>query len=130
MPRESVKTRTAEFFLDDDDIMHIVMLPEVLVDELDVYDNNLVIRNLSQGKKTARLFDARPDGWSMTDAAKIQAKKQFNPDLAFGIAILIKSGITSSLMNFFSRFSYHQIPTRYFTEEAEAVSWLKSLKKN
>ncbi len=128
MKGKQVITRTAKFFIDDNDILHIVMLPDVLVDELDIYDNYLVVRDLTERRVMLRCFDARANDWSMSEKAKIIAKQTFENKSAKAVAILIKSGITSSLLNFFNRFGDPEMPRKYFDNEKEAINWLLSLK--
>jgi hypothetical protein len=130
MKGRQVTTRTAEFFIDHHDILHIRMLPDLLVDELDIYDNYLVMRDLSEGRKTFRLFDARAEKWTMTEKAKELAKKNFDHKSAKAIAVIINSGIASSLLNFFKRFSFPEIPTKYFDNKEEAVQWLLEKKES
>lgn len=126
MPLNSVTTRTAIFSIDENEILRITMLPDVLVDEYDIYDNNLVIRNITQGRKTRRLFDARAKNWSMTAEAKRQAGIQYDPGKIIAVAMLVNSGLGSSLMNFFRRFSNTQ--QKYFTKEDKALDWLLAIK--
>jgi hypothetical protein len=129
MDKDHFVTRTAEFFFDENEILIIRILPEILIDELDIYDNNLVIRNITGGKKCARLFDARAKNWKMSDTAKSETRKQYDPEKIAALAILINSSLGSGIMNFFNRFSFMNVPHKYFTEEKVAKEWLLSFRK-
>jgi len=52
------------------------------------------------------------------------AAAQFRPHVA-GQAILIDSKISSYFANIFLKFSKPKVPTRLFTKEDEALTWLK-----
>ena len=129
MPTSTVKTRTAEFSVDANKILHITMLPDVLIDELDVYDNNLVVRNLSHGKNLFRLIDSRAKDWSMTDGAKKIIEEKIAPEKGISRAILVNTGIGKHVLNVLKLFKSQNGPVKYFTSYEEAIKWLLSLEK-
>jgi hypothetical protein len=129
MSNNSVRTRTVEFFIDSFEILHLKLLPEVLIDEYDVYDNLLVIRNLTRGKPVLKLLDGRAEDWQMTKKGKEATKKIFESESTIARAILVNSNATKNLMNLFARFSPKEIPQKYFSKEEEAIEWLRAVKK-
>lgn len=52
------------------------------------------------------------------------AAAQYRPHVA-GTAILVDSKISSSFANLYLRFSGPKVPTRLFTNEEEALRWLR-----
>ncbi|MBC7863646.1 MAG: hypothetical protein IAF38_11760 [Bacteroidia bacterium] len=100
------------------------MLPDVLVDELDLYDNLLVMRTLTGGKKCLKLLDARARGWKTTADAKKLVEKNPDEEKTIARAILIQSTFGKTLSNFISKFNFNDAPVKYFSEEQEAINWL------
>ena len=52
------------------------------------------------------------------------AAAQYRPHVA-GTAVLIDSKISSYFANIYLKFSQPKVPTRIFTNEADAINWLK-----
>ena len=71
----------------------------------------------------ANLIDIR-DMLFTDSKARDYGAKQFREHVA-GQAILTDSRISSSFANLFLKFSKPKVPTRLFTNEEEAIDWLK-----
>ena len=71
----------------------------------------------------AKLIDIR-DMLFTDSKARDYGAKQFREHVA-GQAILTDSRISSSFANLFLKFSKPKVPTRLFTNEEEAIDWLK-----
>lgn len=71
----------------------------------------------------ANLVDIR-DMIFIDSKTRAYAADQFRPHVA-ATAIIIDSKISSYFANIFLKFSKPKFPTRLFTNEEEAVSWLK-----
>ena len=76
----------------------------------------------------ANLIDIRDILFADSQARNYGAK-QFRSHVA-GQAILVESRISSSFANLFLKFSKPKVPTRLFSEENEAIEWLKNQIKN
>lgn len=127
MSANVVKTRTAEFFIDDNRILWTIVFPDVLIDEHDAFDNLLVVRNLTNGKPIRKILDARASGWKMSEEAKESGKKNYKPELTIARAILINSGLGTHLLNFIKTVFNQSYPVKYFKNEQEAINWLLTI---
>lgn len=119
-------TRTAKISLEEG-YLKIVMLPNVVIDAEDALDNMLVVKNLSAGKKTLKLVDARGN-WSMTPEARKVSKKNFSPETTIARAYIVDSFLTKVMLNFLRSFSEKKVPEEFFNHEKDAVDWLLSQK--
>jgi len=125
---QKVKTRTAEIYLDKDFILHIVMLNGVIIDYEDALDNFLVIKQLIKERYCLKLIDIRckchfeAKAKQFLDTKDVQGKTLCR-------AILINSSVKKVTLNYFLKFNSEKIPTKFFTEENEASTWLKSFIK-
>jgi hypothetical protein len=120
-------TRTARITLERDGYIKIKMLSGSVVDIEDALDNLLVIKNLSEGKRTLKLVDARGN-WSITAEGKKVTQKNFTPENTIARAYLVDSYLTKMLLNFFQSFTRKNVPEEFFNHEKEAVDWLLSHK--
>lgn len=74
-------------------------------------------------KLCANLIDIR-DVFFIDSKARSYGAEQFRSYVA-GQAVLIESRISSHFANLFLKFSRPKVPTKLFTKEEEALSWLK-----
>jgi hypothetical protein len=72
----------------------------------------------------ANLIDIRKVGF-IDSKARAYGAEQYREHVA-GQAILIESKISSYFANLFLKFSKPKVPTKLFTEETEAIGWLKA----
>lgn len=101
-----------EFFEEDD-------IKEIRRANLELSDNKpfFVLLDTSTG-----YFNVSPEGNTLL------ASKEY-AQLRKATAIIAKSFATKLAGNFFIRFNKPPTPTRLFTDEAEAIKWLKGLPK-
>lgn len=128
MQNQRLTTRTAKISLEKEGYIKIQMLPDIIVDAEDALDNMLVIKSLSDGKKTLKLIDARGK-WSMTPEARKVSKKNFAPETTLARAYIVDSFLTKLTLNFLMSFSEKKVPEEFFNHEEEAITWLLSFKK-
>lgn len=123
---EKVKTRTAEFSIDQNRVLLITILPNVTIDFEDALDNALVIRHLTNGQKILKLTDSRVF-WRITKKAKQVAFKE-NEKQTIARAVLGSLQLSSVLRNFFQELQKPNIPLRFFSDYDEAYEWLLAQK--
>jgi hypothetical protein len=128
MEARGFTTRTARITLERERYIKIKMLSRAVVDAEDALDNLLVIKNLSNGEKTLKLFDARGD-WSITAEAKKVSQKNFTSENTIARAYIVDSFLTKVLLNFFQSFTRKEVPEEFFNHEEEAIAWLLSHRK-
>ena len=127
MSINSIETRVATIFKDENDIIHIKMFLFVMVDEEDIIDINLVIRNLSGNAPALKLLNAKGH-WNMTEGAKKLAAKQYQIENTIARAVITDNHFKSALSNFIQRFNFKSAPQQFFTNEDNAYEWLMSFK--
>jgi len=120
---KKIVTRTAEIFSDENDIIHIIILEGVRMDYYDALDNSLVIRSLSQNKKTLKLIDARCN-WSIDKKAKQFIAKKEIAEKTIARAILVNTSVKKILSNFYLGLNKPEVPVKTFTDYKVAYSWL------
>lgn len=119
------QTRTAQIYLDENGILHLIMNVKVVVDVEDAIDNHLVIKNITENKPCVRLIDIRKVFKIDKRAKKFIDKKQTQAN-TIARAILMSNGLRKSTANFFVRFNSNLIPTKFFINYDEAIEWLKT----
>lgn len=120
------KTRTGEFYVDADGILHVIMFPNVVVDYEDALDNFLVVKNLTKSKPALRLLDLSNNPKFVSKAKKFLEDKEVN-SIALARAILTSNAVKKVSFNFFIKLNTAKIPTKFFTDYDQAISWLKSI---
>jgi hypothetical protein len=124
----SIKTRTADFLLDDNGILHISPFPDAQIDYEDALDNALVMKKLTGNKPCLKIVDSTTN-WTMNKKAKIFSDSKELREKTIARAIVKGSLINTMILNFFVRLSRTDVPTKIFTDRDEAYEWLMSFKK-
>lgn len=121
MPDElTVAGGKAVLRLRPDGLLHLVWRPGVNVQEEDAVSAVMMINRISAGQDRPLLVDMRTVG--NTSAA---ARDVFGvPHAASRIALLGESPVDRVIANFFIGVHGPQRPTRYFTSEQAAITWL------
>jgi hypothetical protein len=107
----------------DDLIYRYIAINNCTLD-LDTLEKMTVVGDTwCQNRLCANLIDIR-DMLFVDSKTKAYAAAQYRPHVA-GTAILMDSKISSYFANIFLKFSQPKVPTRLFTNEDEALKWLK-----
>ena len=115
----------AKIWIDADGICRVIVLPGVEI-TLEVIQVMLAAQAVvSRGEKTPVLVDVREIKF-MTRAAREHIAGEEGQKRHPAAALLIDSPIGRALGNFFLRVNKPHYPTRLFTSEDEAITWLKS----
>lgn len=125
---EKIKTRTAEMWVDEQDIFWIKLLPETNIDTEDITDNMLVTRNLTNGAPSLKVLDSRAN-WKMTPEAETLYKREDTPERTIARAILTDSVIDKLFQGFLVKLFKPTVPLKFFTSEEEATKWLLTFKR-
>jgi hypothetical protein len=117
-------TRTAEYSIVENNILHCRMLPDVEVDVADIEENLAATLALTLGKRYVVLVDAR-DGNGMTKDAmeRVNQPKSYLNLIAQGI--VVTSLANRLISNFIIRFHKPSSPTQLFPNEEQALAWLR-----
>ena len=125
---ERVKTRTAEMWKDAGGIFWVRILPVVEIDEEDIVDNLLVMRNITGGTPHLKIVDARTK-WKMTPAAESIFRQADTPEKTIARAVLTSSVADKLIQTVLAKLFKPSVPLRFFTNEEDAVRWLLSFSK-
>ena len=121
---EVVKIRCCQFYMREDGILvgyHFPGIDNTLDDAKEAVQTAL---SITKGKPVPLLIDMR-------DLQKIslEARKYYSnvggKKVAKGLALLIGSSVSKIIGNFFIGLDKQEIPTKLFTQEKEAILWLK-----
>jgi hypothetical protein len=121
---KSVKTSTGEFFVDECNILHVIMFKNVVVDYEDAVDNFLVIKNITNNTPCVKFFDFTNKPRFDKKAKKFLENKEVQT-MTKARAILTSNSVQKISLNFFIGFNTSNIPTKFFTNRVEALKWLK-----
>jgi hypothetical protein len=114
--------------MDENNIIHMVMHDNVVLDLEDAMDNALVIRNLSKGNRVLKLIDSRAN-WTIEKKAREFLNSKEVKDNTIARAVVKSSVVNSKLINFFIKLNKPQFPTKIFTDYEEAYQWLLEIKQ-
>ena len=122
---EKIKTRTAEISLYTKDIVWEVFIQGVEIDAVDIRENIAASLKLTNGRRHSALLDARGKHLTITQAAmKLGASVEVTKD-RIATAHLTDSISRNIFGNLFVKFFMPKIHNRMFSNEKEAIAWLK-----
>lgn len=107
----------------DDQIYIYKALDKSAIDLETVQEMTKVGDEWNGTKVCANLIDIRKVAF-IDSKARAYGAEQYR-DYVAGQAILVESRISSYFANLFLKFSNPKVPTKLFTKEDEAMSWLK-----
>jgi hypothetical protein len=107
-----------------DGVIHCVVLPTPTHTVVDAQENTDAVASLLAGRRLPMLLDTRASRGLERDARMHYIRPEAAGEVA-ALAMLIDSQISRILGNFFVNVNRPPFPLRLFTEEAEALAWLK-----
>jgi len=120
---EKTETKTEIITLREDGIVHCVAKPEAYITLEDAQENIQAISKIAKGIKSPVLVDIRK-----SSGASKEARKYFSsPEVATvqsAVAMLIDSGFSKLMGNFFIGLNKPLFPLKLFTNMDEAIKWL------
>jgi hypothetical protein len=123
-----ISTRTASFYLDENDILIVSVHPGIRIDYEDATDNALVVKNLTRGLPVLKLVDSTKPWTIDKKAAKLVASKEVR-EKTIARAVVKSSALSALILNFFTGLTTPKVPTRVFSDYDEAYEWLLSYRK-
>jgi len=124
----TAETRTTVITLREPDFVHVLVKPGAELALEDARENNEVTNRLSEGRRILVLVDTRP-----ARGVTREARTYFsNPDIrarTIAQALLIDSGPSRVMGNFFIGLNRPSFPVKLFTSEEKAVAWLRGFTK-
>ena len=124
MENEVITTQTTKIWVGHDGITRneIVLGSEITLAEAKLAIQSII--KITKGEKKPVLVDTRQIK-SMTHKSRQYLAGQETADALRAVALLINSPISKIIGNFFVNFSKPLVPTKLFTDENEALAWLK-----
>ena len=123
VPNE-VRTRVGVSHVDADGILHVIFLPGVeqtLADAQEFFQAGAVLR---AGRCWPTLVDLRKTRTQDREVRKYYGSPEVAQTASI-MAILVNSSLSKLTANLFITLSKPNAPTRMFTDEDEALAWLK-----
>lgn len=133
MSPDFIRTRTADIRLREDGIMHTIFLPGAEETLADAQEGMRIARQIASGRRFPILVDLRP-----VKSQDREARAYYNDRDAMqsisAIALLVGSRVSTLIANFFLSVTSKDgnkldSPIRLFTDEAEALDWLKGFRQ-
>src|SRR4051812_5087187 len=118
---KSIKTRTGEFFVDENNILHVVMFADVTVDYEDAVDNFLVMKNLTNNQPCIKLVDLVNNPTFERKARTFIRNKEVQ-NLTIARAVLTGNNVKKISVNFFLNFTSGKVRAKFFTDYNEAIT--------
>ena len=115
-------TRTRRYHLGEDGILWSISLPGAEETLADAMENMCAARSLVNGRRYLVLADMRQLKSVEREARAYYARPE---SMALAAAILIRSPVERTMVNFWLTLNKPRFPVRFFTSEAEAVAWLQ-----
>jgi hypothetical protein len=122
--KEQVKTVIGTFSLGENKIISII-LNNVTIEKEDIIDAIVILKQLADGMPSSKLIDTR-NYYSISKAAKKYWEESITFSSSFAIAYILRSEFQKRLANLYLRLFSPKVKIRYFTNNTEADSWLKS----
>jgi hypothetical protein len=118
--------RSQSIWLDSDGIIHAKLKPGVDIRLADAQEAVRAIASLCESGKRPILVDMT-ELQSMDRDARVYFAGEETAKAEMAAALLVRSPLTRAIGNFFMGLNKPLFPTRLFTSEEEALTWLKSL---
>ena len=128
MGNEIIQTRTTRVWLKEDGIIYLLPRPDPLSGMTldDVKEFLAAIRKLGKGKKMPIMNDLRGyPGFSADVDTRAYIAGDAGRSIFKSVAFLVDSPVSRMVGNFVLYVNKPSYPTRLFTNETEAVDWLK-----
>lgn len=122
------ETRTAIIELRDDGILMVSMKKGSAVTIEDAEENHLASARVAGDARLLVLVDVRP-AVSITREARIYFADENVRSNTVAQALIIDSGVSKVIGNFFIGLNKPKFPVKLFTSEDKAVDWLKGFEK-
>jgi hypothetical protein len=127
MEIKKVETNTATIFIDENEIIHVVLYEGIVMDYYDAMDHYLVIKDLNGNKPVLKLIDSRCN-WTIQRRAQEFLSGKEVKEKTIARAVVLNSSIKTALMNFFNDLNKPEVPTKNFTDYDKAYQWLMEMR--
>jgi len=123
-PANALKTSAYTTWMGDDGIARTIVKGNMEIGIKEALENTKAVSSLAEGNKFPLLVDSRNIQY-ITKEARDHFSMRNRESVVNAMAILIQSPLSRIIGNFFMGLNKPRVPARLFTEEEEALLWLK-----
>lgn len=124
--KKAITTSIAKLVLEEPQIIRAIILEGADFEVLDVKEMLEKSTELANGKKYCYLADVRSTTARGSKEARAYAADNQYQKNRIADAIIVRTTATKLLANFYIQFHKPKVKTRMFTNEEQAMEWLKS----
>jgi hypothetical protein len=123
------QTSTSRIWFDSGTrIMHVEARSGAVFDVEQALENKEASIRLADGKKFLLLFSSEGDIVTTPAMRNLSATAEYNDNLN-AVALVSANAAMKILGNFYLRLNRPVVPTRFFSNKADAAEWLKTFSK-
>ena len=124
MSNEVITTNIAKLWMGEDNIIRVFYTQNANITLENLQEAVAIYRELNDGKPCPVLTDIRHIKSITREAREYGAKPEISK-MYTANATIVGSLVSRTIINFFLKFNKPLIPTKLFTDENEALAWLK-----
>ena len=124
MENDIITTKVAKIWMGEDNIIRIFYFQNVDITLQDAKEILEISMKLNRGKQYPMLIDARQVKSISPKARKYNSGQEASTVYTVA-AVLIGSPVSRMIANFVLKFNKPLMPTKLFTDENQAIVWLK-----
>jgi hypothetical protein len=121
---EIQKLAKSELWLEEDGIVRVVWVPGAEVTLEDAQECMAAYLKINRGKRYPMLVDTKSMK-SLARGARTYFASEEAARVASAVALIVATPVSRVLGNFYLGVSNPHLPTRLFSDEGEALAWLK-----
>jgi hypothetical protein len=124
MESEAITTKISKVWLGEDGIARIIHVPGAEVTLEDAQETMAAYRKLNEGKRRPLFVDTKTMKSLAREARHYYASEEA-ARVASAVAIIVGTPVSRVLGNFYLGLSNPHLPSRLFSSEEEALTWLR-----
>jgi hypothetical protein len=124
MSAQEIHTRTSVVHLDEQNIVRVTILPGVEETLADAQATATAANNLADQRRLPLVVDMREMKSQTRDARQYYGSPAVMRATT-AVALLVESRVSMVVANFFITVTKTSVPTKIFTNEADALAWVK-----
>lgn len=121
---KKIQVEAFSTWLGSDGVLRTIVKPQAEITYKEALENTEAVKTASGDRTRPLMVDTRAIKSITKEARDHFAMKNRKPGVS-AIGVLISSPVSKIIGNFFLGLNKPAVPTRLFTRETEAISWLK-----
>ena len=124
-----IELRCYTTFMGEDGIARSIVKANAEIELDDAIANSKAVNALFKGEKFPLLIDSTLIKSMSKEARKYLSVNNRATNIT-SFAVIVKSSLSSIIVNFFFKLQKPSVPAKLFTNEKDALSWLKKYQNN